>query len=239
MNRLLNESQIAEIEKIIQSYQPNPSVLKQFRKSNFAVIAGPAAAGKDTLRNALTDSDSYLPVLSTTTRPIRSGEVEGKTYYFTDYESVKDGLAKGKYFQAALVHRQQVSVLDVCEVEKLGPKKTGLSILIVQTEQELHRHKPDIKTIFLVPPGLDEMRKRLDETRSISAREVRRRLDAAKRELEYALSQKDYYFLVSDGYERVYRLADDFLQTGKRDNTSDKNARVIAKDLLKELKKLN
>lgn len=237
MSRLLDDSQIAEIKKIIKTYHPNPAVLEQFCASKFAVIAGPAAAGKDTLRDALTDTGQYTAVLSTTTRPKRVGETDGRTYHFTSYDSLKRELSAGQHFQVALVHSQQVSGLHISEIEKLGKDRTGLSILIVQVEQKLRRLKLDLKTIFLVPPGLDEMIKRMRETRGISEAEIDRRLQAAKHELSYAISEQNYYCLITDGYEKVKKLADEFLRGGRRDESADAQARDCAEKLLQELNK--
>jgi guanylate kinase len=235
VNRLLNETQIAEIEKIIKDYRPDPAVFKKFQRSSLAVITGPAAAGKDTLRNGLTVSDEYIPVLSTTTRPIRKGESEGKTYHFADYESIKDGLKKGRYFQAALVHNQQVSVLDVSEIEKLGKDKTGLSILIVQTEKEIHEHKPDIKTIFLIPPSFKAMINRLRKERDTEAHEVDRRLSAAKKEIAVALSTPRYQCIVSDKQEVVQKTARQFLSGDGINLAEDHRARKTMRAILEKL----
>ena len=106
MSRLLSEQEAEEFKKLLQDYELNEAVLTQFMARNFAVIAGPAGAGKDTLRNELISRypESYLPILSTTTRPPRPGEQDAVTYHFREIEQVRQGLINKDFFQAELVH---------------------------------------------------------------------------------------------------------------------------------------
>lgn len=239
MSSLLNPEQVASFRSLLTNYQPNPEVLEQFKKSSFAVIAGPAAAGKDTLRNLLLaiPNGPYTSVVSTTSRPARPGETDGKTYHFIDAEIMRQSLEAGLYFQADLVHDQQLSALYIDEVTKLGNDKIGLSILVVKTEKDLRKLKSDIKTIFLVPPSLHVMLDRLRTERDFSDEELSRRLKAACAEVTAALASHEYYCIVSDGKELVRDLADDFLKTGRKDETVDQDARQHARTLLAELDK--
>src|SRR5687768_1784715 len=111
MSRLLTSEEADEFKNIISNYKLHQSVLDQFHRSNFGVIAGPAGAGKDTLRDSLIKKypGSYNSILSTTTRPARAGEIDGVTYNFREIEEVADALRQHKYFQAELVHNQQIS----------------------------------------------------------------------------------------------------------------------------------
>lgn len=234
---LLDQNQVAEFRELVQNYQPNPTAEQLFAASNFAVIAGPAAAGKDTLRNGLLKKapQRYLNVLSTTTRPKRKWEIDGREYHFIDPASMKNELVEGNSLQAALVHNQQVSVMHVDEIKKLKGGQIGLSILVVQTEKELRARKSDIKTIFLVPPTARALMRRLTKSRSLSNQEIDRRLSAAKQELAIALNQPDYYCLVTEDRSHTVRLADAFLSKGVRDADEDASARKHIEALLKEL----
>lgn len=238
MSQLLNNEQLSMFKELLASYQPAADVLAAFQSSKFVVLAGPAAAGKDTLRNLLlTMPDSpYTSIISTTSRPMRPNEVDGSTYHFVDAEKMHEGLQAGLYFQADLVHGQQVSALYVDEVTKLHESTIGLSILVVKTEADLRSMKPDLKTIFLVPPDLDTMVHRLHDERGLASEELNRRLRAAEAELETALKSNDYYCLVSDHKERVRDLADDFLRNNSKNTEADRDAREHARQLLTELK---
>lgn len=234
---LLSPAEVNKFKEILSNYAASEDSISEFIKSSFAIIAGPAGAGKDTLRNYLLKNNltSYQAVLSTTTRPAREGEVDGTDYHFRSPEFVYEALSKGEFFQAALVHGQQVSCLHIDEIKKLSSGQTGLSILIVQTEEELNQLKPDIKTIFLIPPSLEILKQRLQADRTLETSEVDRRLQAAKKELEIALGRDDYYCLISDDLSDLSQLADKFLQTGERIENADKSARRIVKQILNVL----
>jgi len=237
MGSLLTEQQIEEFSKLLTYYRPNNATLKQFQNSNFCVIAGPTAAGKDTLRNALLEQDpqAFVRVLSTTTRPSRPGEQEGVDYYFSSAEAIKKSLLAREVLQAELIHNQQVSCMHIQEVSKLTDAQIGLSILLVQTEAKMRKLNPKIKTIFLIPPTLEVLRARMHAERVLNPDEIHRRLKAAKIELEIALGQPTYYCLTSGDLQELTTLARQFLKSGERDVAADDQARRTMKNILKQL----
>lgn len=237
MSRLLTKDELPHIRQLTDSYQPNEAVLEEFRSSKFAIIAGPSGAGKDTLRNLLVEHhpEQYQLVLSTTTRPMREGEKDGVDYHFRSVESVEQSLVKREFFQAALVHNQQISCLHIDEILKLKYNQTGLSILIVQTEQQLSRLKDDIKTIFLIPPDINTLRKRLSYERPLGNEEIERRMEAGAEELKTALGRKEYYCLISDEKSQLLQRAHSFLQSGVRDHEADMKARETIETILNTL----
>lgn len=234
MSRLLTAEEASRFKDLVGFYAPHPDVLKAFQESNFAVIAGPAGAGKDTLRDALFKNypDKYVPILSTTSRPPRNGEVDGETYHFREIEQIEQGIMNQEFFQIALVHNQQVSCLHVDEVNKLASGQCGLSILVVDTEKEVREIKPNLKTIFLVPPSSEEFQRRLHEGRELKDDEIERRTAAAKQELQAALDNENYYCLLSETVPAVTNLAHEFLQAGAQNQSEDERARGVIKELL-------
>lgn len=236
MGRLLTREEAQEFKELIDNYQPNDEVLEKFRSSNFVVIAGPAGAGKDTLRDTLIlrYPEIYAPVLSTTSRPKRSGESEGHTYHFWEVEGIRLGLERREFFQAALVHNQQVSCLHVNEIKSLKPEQCGLSILIPITETELRLIKNDIKTVFLVPPNVTVLKQRLNADRMLGPEEVHRRLEAAEKEMEYALKSNYYHCIVTDTIEGATNSAHAFIHDGITGD-EDARARLIMHEILNSL----
>jgi guanylate kinase len=139
------------------------------------------------------------------------------------------------YFEAALVHGQQLSALHVDEIHNLGSSKIGLSILVIKIEQQLRKQKTDIRTIFLIPPSFEVMMERLRMGRNFTEEELQRRLVAAEEELHYGLTDQNYYCIVSDGKTKVRDLADTFLRTGVKDVQTDQAARLVARQLASDL----
>jgi guanylate kinase len=237
MNEFLTSGEIGEFKHLIENYQMNDDAKKVFTKSSFANIAGPTGAGKDTIRNLLIEDypEKYAPVLSTTTRPPRQNERDGVDYHFKDKQEVKTALKNGEFFQSALVHNQQISCLHISEITKLDKDQIGLSILIVQTDLEMREVKPDIKTVFIVPPTLDELKIRMIRSRKLSDEEAVRRLQAAKNELQIAADQKEYYCLINDQLSQALRSVREFFENGKIDEEKDDEARQTITKILKEL----
>lgn len=219
-------------------YKPSQEVADKFSSRKFVVIAGPAAAGKDTLRDGLLSQypDIYQNIVSVTTRAPRPEEVEGKTYHFVSNEKMKEMFEAKTLLQIALVHDQQISGLDVRELDNLDSSKIGLSILVVQTELQLYEINSNIKTIFLIPPSYGELMKRLEVERLTKHHEVKRRLKAAISELEIALNNPRYFCIISDEKQRVIIKAHNFLSNGVFDEAEDKSARSVIKKILEDLR---
>jgi len=227
------------MRKDIENYQPNQKVIDQFMSKNFVVLAGPAAAGKDTLREGLLNLHPgiYQNIVSVTTRQPRPEETEGKTYHFVSEYNMTQMLKDKTLLQVALVHNQQVSALDSSELENLESNKIGLSILVVQTELQLHQINPNLKTIFLIPPSYEELIKRLDKERVTKKHETKNRLNSAIREIEIALSQKRYFCIVSDERQRVINISHNYLKSGFFDQSEDQRARTVMKKILEDIKR--
>lgn len=235
MSRLLKKSEADKFRKLLHDYCPAQYVLERFRSSSFAVIAGPAGAGKDTLRNGLIfrHSEEYSPIISTTTRPPRLGEVNGVDYHFREIDEVEQAIKNKEYFQAALVHEQQVSCLHTDEIVKLREGQTGLSILIVDIEKMFYDWKPDLKTIFLTPPNYEELVNRVSSGRRLADEEVERRLEAAHQEIGHALKSKHFYCLVTESIPHVLDVAHEYLKSGKRDEDEELRAKAAMIQMLK------
>lgn len=68
------------------------------------IISGCSATGKDTILNKVLKRSNYVPVVSTTSRPMREGEVEGREYYFIDDETSKRMLENGDFIETRIYH---------------------------------------------------------------------------------------------------------------------------------------
>lgn len=239
MNDFLENNQITDFKNIIGSYAPNEESLKNFLSSKFCVIAGPAVSGKDTLRDGLISNypQTYQKILSLTTRAPRQDEITKDSYKFISVENMRDLAVKQKLLQIALVHNQQISAIDIRQIEELQEDKIGLSILIVQTEQELYKIKPDIKTIFLIPPNFEDLMDRINRERLPDQTEIKRRLAAAEEEIGIALKTPRYYCIASDIKQNVQEKAHLFLSKEQRDSGEEKRARDICKEILEDIKK--
>lgn len=236
MTSFLTQADVAKVRELINSYRPALAVIDQFISVDFAVLVGPAVAGKDTLRESLLANypDDYQRVLSCTTRPARVEESEN-TYKFVGLNEILELARQKQLLQIALVHNQQISAIDKVEIDNLSSGKTGLSILVIQTEQQLAKLKPDIKTIFLIPPSFEDLMSRLQSERSPDKDEIKRRLVAAKTEISLALKTPRYQCIISGQEENVEGIAHQFLWSGQFDDSADKRARQIMQSIVEQL----
>ncbi len=228
------DPQIARAKELLASYRPRPELLAKLAQLKLAMLVGPAGSGKDTLRNELLrlHFDSYQKLLSDTSRPMRPGEQEGEEYYFKSAESILKDIQAGEYLQAALPHGRQISGIHHDTLLKLDEAKISVPILVVDTEREVRHLVPHAKTIFLVPPSIDELRKRLYTGRNLSMDEIAKRLDSAEYEIKEALKTPEYYFIVSQTIPQTFAAADAYLRLGQRSEVVNLQARLVAQHIL-------
>jgi guanylate kinase len=226
-----------EFEELLSRYQPSQELLEHLRNTRIGVIAGPAGSGKDTVRELLVTryAEHYQKLLSETTRPPRPSEQDGREYWFKSEQEILEGLQKGIYLQGAIVHGQQVSVISGAALPPEDSHKIALPIWIVSTEMQMHVLKPDLRTVFLVPPSIDEMISRIQAGRSLSMDEIERRLQSSHAEFEAALNTERYYCVTSIQPDLTVQYVDAFLRTSSRDSDVDAAARYNISTILQQL----
>lgn len=158
------------------------------------MISAPSGSGKSTLVKRLMASVPGLVFsVSYTTRPRRSGEKQGKDYFFVTRARFKRMVAAGAFLEWAEVHghcygtsRQQVR-----RAQKAG--KDVLLDIDVQGHEQVRRRLPDAVSIFLLPPSYRELQRRLRRRHSDAQEVISRRLWNARREIR---RWREYDYLV-------------------------------------------
>lgn len=166
-------------------------------QGNLIVISGPSGVGKGTIRAALMAQMPDLSLsISATTRLPRSGEVEGEDYFFVSEEQFQKMIANGDFLEYANVYGNLYGTPKefVCrEIEK------GTDIILeidIQGAKKVKTAMPGALFIFIMPPSISELAKRLNARGKDSERSIERRLS----ECEHEIAQvKDYdYMVVND-----------------------------------------
>jgi guanylate kinase len=153
------------------------------------VISGPSGSGKTTVCDRLLREPDIVRAITATTRKPRAGEKDGVDYYFTDEESFRRGIRDGKFLEWAEVYgRLYGTPADPLEAQ-LAAGRTVLLNIDVQGASELMRRGVDALTIFIEPPSLEELRRRLMARGTDDADSIARRLETARAEL----AEKDRY----------------------------------------------
>ena len=153
------------------------------------VITGPSGAGKGTLIRALLDRIAELELaVSATTRLQRSGEVEGREYYFLSDGEFAQRVARGDFLEhVTYVSGQRYGTLR-SEVERIADRGR-VAVLELETEGALNvaEELPAAVTVFVTAP-VQELERRLRERATESAGEIGERLDLAESQLLQASS---------------------------------------------------
>jgi len=163
------------------------------------VLSGPSGAGKSTLLNeVINDVGECYFSISTTTRPMREGEVEGVHYYFVDEEEFKKDIEQEMFLEYAHVHGNYygTSLKPVKKALKEG--KLVIFDIDVQGNTVVTNRLGDITTsVFISPPTLSELKHRLQARQTDSQEVIDRRIDMAKREIQ-RISEYDFLIINDD-----------------------------------------
>lgn len=181
------------------------------RQSRLFVISGPSGAGKGTLVAQLRKEHPELGLaISATTRSPRPGEVDGKDYYFLSEGEFKRRVAAGEFVEWAYVHGHMYGTL-VKEVERLLAQGKSLILEIdIQGALNVKKVWPDAVLIFIEPPSLEELERRLRERGTEDEQSIELRLKNAKHEMTLA---DDYDVrIVNDTVDRAVRELSDTIE---------------------------
>ncbi len=169
------------------------------RSGAILVLSGPSGAGKSSLLNeVIGDIGECYFSISTTTRPMREGEVDGVHYHFVDEAEFKKDIEEEFFLEYAFVHGNYygTSIKPVKEALKDG--KLVIFDIDVQGNATIINRLGDITTsVFISPPTLSELKKRLEARSTDSQEVIDRRIDMAKREIQ-RISEYDFLIVNDD-----------------------------------------
>lgn len=168
------------------------------------ILSSPSGAGKTTLTRRLLEAFPDLRFsVSHTTRKPRANEVDGKDYHFVDRVQFESLVAEESFMEWAEVHGNLYGT-SLAEVERARADASCGGVLFdidYQGARQIRAKVPDVVGVFILPPSMDELLKRLRGRASDSEDVVKRRFDVARKEIEhYALFD---YVVVNDDLSRA------------------------------------
>jgi guanylate kinase len=165
------------------------------------VISAPSGAGKTTLVQALRKNPSFFYSVSCTTRAPRAGEIDGEHYQFLSTAAFHARLEAGDFLEHAKVHGDLYGTLREPVLINL---KNGRDVLIdIDTQGAATIRNYDdpiirqaLADIFIMPPDLEELRRRLIKRGTETEQQIESRLATARREMEL---WRDYRYTIVSG----------------------------------------
>lgn len=174
------------------------------RRGLMMMVVAPSGVGKTSLtRRLVADHKDLHLSISATTREPRPGEHHGRDYYFTPRDEFDAMIERGDLLEWAEVYGQRYGSPRAPIMEALERGESVLFDIEMNGAQSIRAFAPtDAVTVYVLPPSLAEMSRRLHARSQDSDEAIRRRLDRAKHELE-GWHGFDYV-LLNDDFDRAY-----------------------------------
>lgn len=179
------------------------------------ILSAPSGAGKTTLCKALLKLFPNLRYsISHTTRPPREGEQHGADYYFIPIEEFKKNIKLNLWAEWAEVHGHFYGTSAKFIESTLDKGSDILLDIDVQGARQILKRYPDAITIFIMPPSIDELEKRLQKRGSDSRLTIAKRLKAAEAEI----AQKDFYTheIINDSLSKAIEQLTDIINLPRK-----------------------
>ena len=174
------------------------------RKGLILIISAPSGTGKSTLIKLLFKRLKGLSFsISRTTRRPRKGERNGREYFFVSEEVFKKGIKRGEFAEWAKVHDSYYGTPKSCMKKIIDSGRDVVLDIDVKGALNLHKLYPGAAMIFIAPPSLKELEKRIRSRNKDSEKSIRTRLKNARKELKFA--DRYGYRVVNDKIPRVIK----------------------------------
>lgn len=181
-------------------------LIKNSRKSGkLLVVSGPSGVGKSTITNRLRDDDRFWISVSTTTRNMRTGEVDGVDYHFVSDESFDAMVKNSEFLEWASFAGAKYGTPRKAVEKALQSGKNVILEIELNGARQVRKNSKDAVLIFIEPPSWEELTSRLVKRGTESADSTQARLDRAKEELS-AASEFDYVVVNHQVDESVAQL---------------------------------
>jgi guanylate kinase len=200
------------------------------RRGLLFILSSPSGAGKSTIARMILESDDGIGLsVSATTRPIRPGEVDGRDYHFVS-DAEFDALVAGVHFlEWAHVFGHRYGTLKSEVMKQIEGGRDVLLDIDWQGTQQLKQVDPDIVRVFILPPSMDELERRLRSRGTDAADVIERRMTRAAVEISH-WAEYDYVF-INDDAEHCRKLVHTVLKAERLKATR----RIFLHDFVRSL----
>lgn len=173
-------------------------------RGNVIVVSAPSGGGKTSLVRALLTAETGVELsISFTTRAPRPGEKDGREYHFARPEVFEAMLERGEFLECAEVHGNKYGTSQKWIDETIATGKDVLLEIDWQGALQVRQAFPAATTVFILPPSMAELERRLRARGQDSEDVIRRRLENAAEEINHAVEFD--YVIINNTFEEARR----------------------------------
>ena len=193
-------------------------------KGRLIVFSAPSGCGKGTMLEQILKKEDFCVSVSATTRSPREGEQDGVNYYFISKDEFIQRIGEGKFLEyAEYCGNFYGTPMDKVN-EMLEKGKNVILEIEVQGAVKVMQKRPDALSVFIAPPSINELRRRLHKRGTETDEVIEQRIAQASNEV--ALAAKYDYIIVNDALEDA---VDDFFHVVRAEQLrADKRPEIIA-----------
>lgn len=201
----MGNSRAATIDATDTTYTITINSTELIMKGNLYIVAAPSGAGKTTLVRLLLEQDAAIRLsISTTTREPRAGEENGREYHFVSVEHFREQIAADAFLEWAEVHGNFYGTSKAWIAAEMAAGRDVLLEIDWQGAQQVRKLFPEAIGIFILPPSMEELTRRLTGRGTDSSEVIARRLAAAQAEMRHVAEFE--YVIINDSLQQA--LAD-------------------------------
>ena len=204
------------------------------RRGLMFILSSPSGAGKTTISRMLLERDPEIKLsVSATTRPMREGEVDGKDYHFVSREQFDQMVENSEFLEWATVFSNSYGTPKAQVKAGLREGQDYLFDIDWQGTQQLYQKmETDVVRVFILPPSLDELHRRLNGRGTDSAEVIAARMERARAEISHWDGYD--YVVVNDDVESCYAQVCEILHAERMRRARQTGLIGFVRELMKD-----
>ena len=186
------------------------------QKGKFIVVSGPSGVGKGTILKQVINVDKGWLSVSFTTRSPRDKEVDGVNYYFVTVDEFKKKIEDGEILEYNIYNENYYGTSKKLVIDKINAGVDVFLEIDVNGAHNIKKMFPDAILIYIAPPSIEELRRRLIDRGTESIEKINQRLEIAEKELK-EISFYDYV-VVNDDLDVAINEVNSILEKERSNN---------------------